>query len=144
MPTRSRLHEDYVIAWICTLSLEIAAAKFMLDETLLQTHDHLPQLVSDENTYTLGKISGHNVVVTCLPAGVSGTAAATLVSQMQSTFPGIRFGLTVGIGGGVPSKTNDIRLGDVVISRPTGVFGGVIGYDPAKQPAAAVSSKPAC
>jgi nucleoside phosphorylase len=72
-------------------------------------------------------------VVTCLPAGVSiGTAAtAGAVSQMRSTFPDIRFSLTVGIGGGAPSGKNDIRLGDVVVSKPTaaGTSGGVMQYD---------------
>jgi nucleoside phosphorylase len=125
----NRSHEDYNVAWICALPLEMAAAKFMLDET----HGQLPQLANDENTYTLGKICRHNVVVTCLPAGVYGTtAAATVVSHMRSTFPNIRFGLMVGIGGGVPSKKNDIRLGDVVVSMPTGTSGGVVQYDSGK------------
>ena len=35
----------------------------------------------------------------------------------------------VGIGGGVPSEENDIRLGDVVVSQPTSISGGVIQYD---------------
>jgi nucleoside phosphorylase len=101
------------------------AAKFMLDAT----HNQLLQPASDGNAYTLGKIHGHNVVVICLPAGVCGTtAAATVVSQMLSTFPGIHFGLMVGIGGGVPGK-NDIRLGDVVVSVPTGTSGGIVQYD---------------
>jgi hypothetical protein len=129
MSTENRSVADYVVAWICALPLEMAAAKSMLDET----HHQLPQLENDENTYTLGKIYGHNVVVTCLPAGVYGTtAAATVVSQMRSTFPNIRFGLMVGIGGGVPSKKNDIRLGDVVVSMPTGTSGGVVQYDSGK------------
>jgi hypothetical protein len=34
----------------------------------------------------------------------------------------------VGIGGGVP-KEADIRLGDVVVSKPTGDFGGMVQYD---------------
>jgi nucleoside phosphorylase len=94
----------------------MAAAKSMLDEM----HHQLLQPANDENTYTLGEICGHNVVVTCLPTGVYGTiAAATIVSQMRSTFPNICFGLMVGIGG-VPSEKNDIRLGDVVVSKPTG------------------------
>jgi nucleoside phosphorylase len=49
--------------------------------------------------------------------------------QMLSTFRSIRFGLMVGIGGGVPGKDADIRLGDVVVSKPTGEFGGVVQYD---------------
>jgi nucleoside phosphorylase len=35
----------------------------------------------------------------------------------------------VGIGGGVPSEENDIRLGDVVVSQPVDSYGGVIQYD---------------
>jgi hypothetical protein len=35
----------------------------------------------------------------------------------------------VGIGGGVPSQNNDIRLGHVVASKPATTFGGVIQYD---------------
>ncbi|KAN0070407.1 hypothetical protein V8E54_011276 [Elaphomyces granulatus] len=35
----------------------------------------------------------------------------------------------VGIGGGVPTEEADIRLGDVVVSKPTGDFGGVVQYD---------------
>jgi nucleoside phosphorylase len=46
---------------------------------------------------------------------------------MKSTFISLRFGLLVGIGGGVP--TTDIRLGDVVVSQPERQFGGVMQYD---------------
>lgn len=35
----------------------------------------------------------------------------------------------VGIGGGVPNTRNDIQLGDIVVSHPTGAMGGVIQYD---------------
>jgi nucleoside phosphorylase len=35
----------------------------------------------------------------------------------------------VGIGGGVPSSQHDIRLGDVVVSKPVGELGGVVQYD---------------
>jgi len=35
----------------------------------------------------------------------------------------------VGIGGGLPSPTVDIRLGDVVVSKPTDSFGEVVQYD---------------
>jgi nucleoside phosphorylase len=46
---------------------------------------------------------------------------------MKSTYTSLRFGLLVGIGGGVP--TTDIRLGDVVVSQPERQFGGVVQYD---------------
>src|SRR5436190_3308502 len=48
---------------------------------------------------------------------------------MLSSFTSMRLGLMVGIGGGVPSKEADIRLGDIVVSKPTKHFGGVVQYD---------------
>ncbi|KAN0087257.1 hypothetical protein V8E54_000945 [Elaphomyces granulatus] len=84
----------------------------MLDKTHLQ----LSQSAADDNSYVLGEISGHNIVIACLPSGVYGIAsAATVAANTRTTFPSIRFGLMVGIGGGVPSMNNDIRLGDVVV-----------------------------
>ncbi|KAN0073083.1 hypothetical protein V8E54_009197 [Elaphomyces granulatus] len=119
-------HHDYTVAWVCALPLEMATAKSMLDEI----HPNLPTSSNDQNTYALGKIHDHNVVIACLPSGVYGTTSATTVAnQMLSTFRSIRFGLMVGIGGGVPTKEADIRLGDVVVSKPTGDFGGVVQYD---------------
>jgi hypothetical protein len=50
---------------------------------------------------------------------------------MLGTFKSIRFSLMVGIGGRMPSATNDIRLGDVV-SQSNDISGGVIQYDRAK------------
>ncbi|GIK07159.1 hypothetical protein Aspvir_002814 [Aspergillus viridinutans] len=119
-------HEDYTVGWICALPIEMAAAKAMLDEP----HAKLSQSAQDPNTYSVGAIQGHNVVIACLPAGVYGTTSAAVVaSHLSITFPAIRFGLMVGIGGGVPSKSADIRLGDVVISKPTGHYSGVVQYD---------------
>ncbi|KAL4862504.1 hypothetical protein BDV12DRAFT_190383 [Aspergillus spectabilis] len=119
-------HEDYTVAWICALPLEMAAAKFMLD----QVHPLLPQPKADHNSYTLGNVGGHNVVVACLPSGIYGTTSAAIVlAHMLPTFTSLRFALMVGIGGGVPSKSADIRLGDVVVSMPNAACGGVIQYD---------------
>jgi hypothetical protein len=49
--------------------------------------------------------------------------------RLLSSFHSIRFGLMVGIGGGVPSSHADIRLGDIVVSQPAETSGGVIQYD---------------
>jgi nucleoside phosphorylase len=85
MPSAKNLlsHNDYTVAWICALPLEMAAAAAVLDKC----HERLSQPSSDQNTYTLGEISGHNVVIVCLPSGVYGTTSATAVAvQMLSTF----------------------------------------------------------
>ncbi|KAL4949403.1 nucleoside phosphorylase domain-containing protein [Aspergillus filifer] len=118
-------HDDYTVAWICALPLEAAAARAMLDKT----HAPLPQ-ITDPNAYELGELNGHHIVIAYLPNGVYGTvSAATVISRMRLTFPRLQFGLMVGIGGGVPSQSNDIRLGDVVVSKPGERHGGVIQYD---------------
>ncbi|KAJ5710544.1 purine and uridine phosphorylase [Penicillium malachiteum] len=76
-------HQDYTVAWICALPLEMAAAVGMLDEI----HPSLRTNSNDNNTYILGRIYGHNVAIACLPSGVYGTTSATAVAtQMQSTF----------------------------------------------------------
>jgi nucleoside phosphorylase len=122
-------HDDYTVAWICALPLEMVLAKEVLDKV----HPSLSQPETDHNVYTLGNVAGHNVVVACLPSGVYGTTSAAIVlAHMLSMFPYLRFALMVGVGGGVPSKTADICLGDVVVSMPTATSSGVIQYDHGK------------
>lgn len=117
---------DYTVGWVSALPIELTAAQEMLDEE----HEDLPQDGDDANIYTLGRIGEHNVVLACLPAGQTGTnSAAAVAMQMKSSFRSIRFGLMVGIGGGVPSAEADVRLGDVVVSQPEKGHGGVIQYD---------------
>ena len=69
---------------------------------------------SDNNDYTLGKIGGHNVVLVTLTYGEYGISSAA--RDMLHSFPNIRIGLMVGIGGGAPSQKHDIRLGDIVVN----------------------------
>ncbi|RVD83517.1 uncharacterized protein DFL_007903 [Arthrobotrys flagrans] len=106
----------------------MAAARAMLDEV----HEDLPNSSKDLNSYVFGAIGNHNVVMACLPCGIYGvTPAALVVSQMQSSFPSIRFYMMVGIGGGAPTMA-DIRLGDVVVGIPTGQCPGVVQHDRGK------------
>ncbi|KAF5857543.1 hypothetical protein ETB97_005646 [Aspergillus alliaceus] len=122
----SLTHDDYTIAWISALPLEMAAASVMLDKT----HNPLPQPVTDPNAYVLGELSGHCIVMACLPTGVYGTiSAATVMSHMISTFSSDPVWFDGGNWRGVPSTSNDIRLGDVVVSKPVGKYSGVIQYD---------------
>jgi nucleoside phosphorylase len=125
--TRRRLCvRDYTVGWVCALPIELAAAMKMLDEE----HQDLPRDDNDTNIYTFGRIGKHNVVIACLPAGQTGTnSAAAVAVEMKLKFAQIRFGLMVGIGGGVPKAESDIRLGDVVISQPHMQHGGVVQYD---------------
>lgn len=111
------------------MEVEQIAALEMLDEE----HERLPQPPTDHNVYNLGRIAGHNVVIAGLHHP-GNTPAATVVTQMRMTFPNLRFGLLVGIGGGVPVKTDNgiIRLGDVVVSKPAGVHSGAVQYDHGK------------
>ncbi|KAI9035634.1 uncharacterized protein KD926_003174 [Aspergillus affinis] len=119
--------KKYTVGWICALPVEFVAAQTFLDEEHGQpefVHPH------DANGYKLGKIGPHNVVIATLPDGEYGTAcAARVAANMLSSFPNIRIGLMVGIGGGAPSRTNDIRLGDVVVSAPRDGERGVFEYD---------------
>ncbi|CAD0018639.1 unnamed protein product [Aureobasidium pullulans] len=130
MAARRKLdHDDYLIGWICPLEVEQIAALRMLDEL----HERLPQHPVDHNVYNLGSINGHNVVIAGLPT-TGNNPAATVVTQLRNTFRSLRFCLLVGIGGGVPttSVSGLVRLGDVVVSKPTGVHSGAVQYDHGK------------
>jgi nucleoside phosphorylase len=88
------------VGWICAITTEYVAARAFLDE------EHV------------------------LPIGEYGTSSAARVAEdMLHSFPNIRVGLMVGIGGGAPSPKHDIRLGDIVVSIPCSGQGGVFQYD---------------
>ncbi|XWW92184.1 hypothetical protein V2A60_000107 [Cordyceps javanica] len=120
-------NDAYTVGWICALFTEYVAAQIFLDEK------HLPPAFTakhDNNNYTLGRIGKHNVAIAVLPGGEYGTASAAGVARdMLHSFPNIRIGLMVGIGGGAPTSKHDIRLGDVVVSQPENGQGGVFQYD---------------
>ncbi|KAF3126460.1 hypothetical protein TWF569_000537 [Orbilia oligospora] len=52
--------------------------------------------------------------------------AAIIATRMISTFQATKVGLMVGIGGGIPPK---VKLGDIVVSRPTDQYPGVVQWD---------------
>ncbi|KFY18198.1 hypothetical protein V492_00079 [Pseudogymnoascus sp. VKM F-4246] len=117
--------EHYQIGIICALHTEAAAMIAMLDER----HPKQAPQKDDPNDYSFGRIGVHNLVIACLPAGhIGNTPATSVASNMKRSFP-IRIGLMVGIGGGAPSNTVDIRLGDIAVSQPTGPHGGVFQWD---------------
>lgn len=116
----------YTVGWICALSTEFVAAQAFLDDSH-PPPETLPP--GDNNTYKLGRIGHHNIVIAVLPNGEYGLSSATGVAKdLLRSFPNIRIGLMVGIGGGAPSVKHDIRLGDVVVAVSNGQ-GAVIQYD---------------
>lgn len=118
---------EYTVGWICAISTEYVAAQTFLDEE----HDG-PKCVSphDNNDYTLGRLGKHKVVIAVLPDGEYGTASAASVARdMLHSFPNVRIGLMVGIGGGAPSAKHDVRLGDIVVSATHDGEGGVFQSD---------------
>ncbi|KAI6088712.1 hypothetical protein F4821DRAFT_232825 [Hypoxylon rubiginosum] len=118
--------EHYTVGWICAVETEHVAARAFLDEEHGQPDFLEPQ---DNNTYTLGRIGNHNVVIAVLPHWEYGLVnAATVARDLIRSFPSVRIGLMVGIGGGAPTK-HDIRLGDIVVSSAGYENGGVFQYD---------------
>lgn len=128
-------HEDYSIAWIAILPIEVDAALAALDNK----HDGVfPSARGDDYTYIGGEIEGHNVVIAKLPAGqqYGVVTAAALVNQVKIRFENIWFALLVGVAAGLPDydvssnpKRRDIRLGDVIVCVPDKHSAGVLHYD---------------
>ncbi|KAM5476154.1 hypothetical protein MauCBS54593_000839 [Microsporum audouinii] len=119
---------DYTVGWVCALPIEAAAAKATLD----RVHDNLPPKRNsvDNNNYILGSLQGHNVVVAYPNSRVCGkTSVADVAAQLHASYTSVRFNLMVGIAGGVPDTKEDIRLGDVVVSKPTAGWPGVVQDD---------------
>ncbi|EHA58471.1 ankyrin repeatl protein [Pyricularia oryzae 70-15] len=118
---------QYTIGWVCALHTELTAARAFLTEEYVET---IKRKRNDANTYMFGSMGEHNVVIACLPNGQYGTnSAATVVTNLIRSFPEVRFVLMVGIAGGAPNATNDVRLGDVVVATPGLGHGGVLQYD---------------
>ncbi|KAL4929887.1 5'-methylthioadenosine/S-adenosylhomocysteine nucleosidase family protein [Aspergillus undulatus] len=121
---------QYTVGWICALETEYVAARAFLDKRHSRPETLSP---NDNNHYTLGEIGGHQVVIAVSSDGEYGiSSAAGVARSMVCSFPNIRFGLMVGIGGGVPTKY-DIRLGDIIVSSPRNGRGGLLQYDLGKE-----------
>ncbi|KAK7429728.1 hypothetical protein QQZ08_003754 [Neonectria magnoliae] len=87
-------------------------------EMLDEEHESLPQQPADHNIYKLGSINSHNIVIGGLPQ-TGNCSAAMVITQMRMTFPNLRYGLLVGIGGGVPAKDGHFeRTGATALPPP--------------------------
>ncbi|RAH45323.1 pfs domain-containing protein, partial [Aspergillus brunneoviolaceus CBS 621.78] len=121
-------HEDYTIACICPMGVDRALIEAMLDDI----HCSLP-MPHHIGNYALGRMGQHKVAIARLSKAGNNSAASGAV-QLLNDFPRLQLIILTGIGSGIPDLTRhvDIRLGDVVVSKPTGVLSGVVQFDRGK------------
>lgn len=114
-PTRNNFH----VAIICAKVIESDAVEAIFDQHW--DSSHYGKTTGDFNTYHLGRMGNHNVVLGFL-AGAGTKISATSAASFRHSFCNIRLGLVVGICGGVPTiagsngPNTEVLLGDVIIS----------------------------
>lgn len=114
---RPESRNRFTIAIVCALPLEADAVEILFDEIYDRLGRHYGKQHGDANAYINGRIGKHDVVLCYMP-GIGKGSAATVASSLQVSYTGIELALVVGICGGTPqpSKSQDIFLGDVIIS----------------------------
>ena len=115
-PPPPRHRRDFEIAVICALQLEADAVEALFDK-FYDRHVY-GKARGDTNSYTMGMIDRHNVVLAYMP-DIGKGSAASVAASFRYSFEGIKLGLVVGVCGGVPNGTDEekeILLGDVIIS----------------------------
>ncbi|KAL4882875.1 chitin synthase-domain-containing protein [Aspergillus karnatakaensis] len=81
----------YTIGWICADYVNRVAAQAMLDEEHGRPQTRAPS-DNNNNSYLLGKIGHHNVVIACLPDDVKGMTPAA-VAALNTPYNYITWGL---------------------------------------------------
>ncbi|KEQ64412.1 purine and uridine phosphorylase, partial [Aureobasidium melanogenum CBS 110374] len=125
---RPETRDEFEIAIVCALPLEAAAVIDSFDQRYDKNCSGYGKQEGDTNTYSTGRIGQHNVVLAHMP-GMGVSSAASVASDIQLSFKGIRLALIVGVCGGAPLErpTPAIVLGDVIISN------SVVEFDFGKQ-----------
>jgi nucleoside phosphorylase len=118
-PTYSRPQDRnaFEVAIICALSVE-AEAMITLFDDFWECDDQYAKVDGDTNSYTIGRLGQHHVVLVHM-SHIGKVPGANAATSLRSSFPRIRLGLLVGICGGVPfvdGGKGEIILGDIVIS----------------------------
>ncbi|KAL3429291.1 purine and uridine phosphorylase [Aspergillus tetrazonus] len=110
------LQTDFTVAIFCALPLEADAVSVLFD-AFFRDFTLYQKAPGDSNTYTLGRMGHHHVVLVHLPS-MGKSAASRAASSIRSTYPNIKLALVVGICGGVPYRKGqtEIILGDIVVS----------------------------
>ncbi|KAE8372592.1 hypothetical protein BDV26DRAFT_285801 [Aspergillus bertholletiae] len=118
--------EDCTVVWLCPLEVELRAAIAMMDRVF----DDIPSRAKGQNVvYTIGEVGSHKVAIVGYYREQGLAVSGSMVAEVLRDLPNLEIGLLVGIAGGIPSPTRDIRLGDVTMAVPEGDHPGVVGYD---------------
>jgi len=110
--------DQYTVGWISETTLGYMAARSLLDEE----HDLIDNVELSTNLdITCGKIRNCNIVIACASSGdVDMATPLDIAKKLHRNFGKMEFILDVGIAGGAPSTSHDIRLGDVVVGYQAG------------------------
>jgi hypothetical protein len=127
MPRRTLSPEEYTISVVCAMDFEQNAVQATFDKRDGQTQS----MAGEKTNYVFGKTGEHNVAVASLSKTtmMHTRSAATVITDMVRSFPMIKVGLLVGIGGGTWSERAHIRLKGVVVSLPGHIHGGVVQWE---------------
>ncbi len=124
---RPTSRNDFRIAIVCALPCEYNAVSLLIDEFWDEDGDPYRRAEGDPNIYVTGRIGETNVVLVRLPEMGKGSAAGAAAS-LRSSFPRLEAAFLTGICGGVPrSGSEEILLGDVILSKT------VVQYDLGRQ-----------
>ncbi|KAK2774833.1 nb-arc and tpr domain protein [Colletotrichum kahawae] len=118
IPNRPKSRQDFRIAIICALALEVDAIEALFDTHWDENGPPYDKARQDPNAYSTGSIGRHNVVLAHMP-GMGKANAARVATFFRVSFPNITLALIVGICGAVPfipGSGDEIVLGDVIIS----------------------------
>lgn len=101
---------DVAVGIITALPLEAQAARGVFDEILEESQGdeeepRRSQLPIDWNSYTLGLIGKHKVVLAHMP-GMGKVKAVSVVSTFRTNFPGANLVLLLGICGVTPTNSD--------------------------------------
>jgi nucleoside phosphorylase len=102
---------------VCALPLEYDAVSLLFDSFWDEDGEQYGRAGGDTNHYRTGRMGKHDVVLALLP-NMGKAAAAGAAASFRSSYPNLKVALLVGICGGAPSTdTDELLLGDVVVSK---------------------------
>lgn len=128
-PSLNLLRCKFEVAIICALEIESVAVAANLDEIYVSAL--YGKASGDTNSYTLGRVGSHHVVLAHLPS-IGKVSSASVAANIRTSFSNIRLGLLVGVCGGLPfiqerEQSIEVILGDVIVGT------GVVQYDFGRQ-----------